>query len=129
MDILAQINENIRNAMTKIGLTHWLESLGLNTLEVIHTTESFLGGLVVGIVLKKYFKILLWGALITGLVIAFLQYHQAITINWPLVNTTLGLSPATDISALAAIAVTFIKNNVALSAAGAIGLIMGLKIG
>jgi len=94
------------------------------------TVQAFLyfgAGLLLGVICKRYLKYILWGVVVAFIVVKWLEYRHAITVNWPGLYTTIGLGPTPDIHAMSIRMFEWIKVNWINAIAITVGFLLGFK--
>lgn len=89
----------------------------------------FYGGaaFIIGFLIKRYFRSLFIGLILSLIFIAFLHYAQIITLDVGKLNEFIGFGRADTLENYFKILVLWIKNNLVLAAATFLGFLIGYQ--
>ncbi len=82
---------------------------------------------IIGFLIKRYFRSLFIGILLSLVLIGFLHYTQIITLDFAKLNALLGLSADRSLESYLHLATSWVKDNVVLALSIFIGFIIGYK--
>ncbi len=129
MSTYKQIVEAVSSAFEKWGIEPYLKKVGIASNDLCTAAAAFLGGFLGGILLKKSFKLLVWGLLFAACAIKFLEYNEIVQINWTAVNLFFGLDPRTTIDQVSHLCFEYAKSQPVLVISATFGALLGLKKG
>jgi len=89
----------------------------------------FGAGFVGGFLFKKYFRFFLFSLLMAVVLMAWLEFNGAISIDWDAVNALVGIDNTKEIEDVFTIVIEWIRLNVAWVISGTIGFWLGYRLG
>lgn len=87
----------------------------------------FCAFILIGALCKKYLRFILWGFLVTLILVKWLEYQNALSLNWPVFYQLIGLPASGNINTLFIRIFEWIKNNPINFMAGFIGFLIGYR--
>jgi len=136
MAVGEQINsliESIKNFWSEFDFRAWTEKIGANSGEAFETAIYFGLSFAVGFFLRRYGRHVLFALIVSVFIIKGLEHFNFLTIDWDTIKTAfgIGLDPDGGLAqqSVIATAAEWIKANVILSIAAAVGFLIGYKVG
>ncbi len=106
-----------------------LQRFNLSVRDVVHIVSFVCVGVVIGYVLKKYFKYFFIITLLVVLVLIVLDRFGIIVINWSNMQDLTGINPQSTVQQCVESTFKLIRDNIGLAVSSLIGLIIGYRIG
>ncbi|MCK4265044.1 hypothetical protein KAW80_01655 [Candidatus Babeliales bacterium] len=120
----------ITRVIERFNMEEWLRYIGITTAEAVSIFYYFAAAFFVGFVFKKYFKFVIGCAFVVGVLAVFLESHNALVINWPILKELVGVDPsAADFNNVWVGLSSWISDNLYLFLGGTVGFILGYKLG
>ena len=124
-----QIVESIKGFFARIGVDEWFAKMNIDSTEVVRGGLTLFGGMFLGVLSKKYFKIMFVTTVVTVAVIKGLEYQNLLTLDYTGFKNFIGVDQAITLNSLAGDIFGWIKGNLVAAVCLVIGLLIGLKIG
>ena len=106
-----------------------LQKFNLSARDVVHIISFICVGVVVGYLLKKYFKYFFIITLLVVLVIIVLDRFGVIVINWSNMQHVTGIDPQSTVQQCVQSTFKVIRDNIGLAVSAFIGIVIGYRIG
>ncbi|OGB83935.1 hypothetical protein A3F66_02215 [candidate division TM6 bacterium RIFCSPHIGHO2_12_FULL_32_22] len=113
----------------KNAVIDWVNKLDLNSKKVIEILTFFAIGFSSGFLLKKYFKYVFISVLVVLLAVFLLENSGFIHVDWSKIRGFIGISSADTVDSVFNVIINWIKSNILLTISGALGFIIGYKVG
>ncbi len=132
---MSTISESFYSLIDKIKL--WWADFNLQTLsekiggssaEAIQAAIYFGVAFVSGFLFKKYAKFLLILLVVIVASIKILEYNDLITLHWETFHSVTGIATPLDYNALMKSSFAWVKQNILLTVAAALGFLVGYKL-
>ena len=132
---MSTISENFHAFVDKIKL--WWQEFNLQTLservggssaEAIQAAVYFGVAFISGFFFKKYAKFLIITMVILGVTMKLLEYNNVITIHWETMRIMTGIESPFDFNIFMKTSFAWIKQNILLTVAAALGFLVGYKL-
>lgn len=129
LDKVSPYVEAFKRYWDEFDLRLWAEEIGGKSAEAIMAAVYFGLFFSIGFLAKKYFKFAFWLCVATFLAIKVMEYNMLVSIDWDAVRLFIGIDQATDMQVMLNNLFTWIKDNVLLFIACAVGFLLGYKLG
>lgn len=104
------------------------KNLDPHVVKLSRGAAYFGAGVLFGILVKKYLRLLLLSAIICFFTIKGLEYKHILNIDWGVMNEMFGLRPTTSLEELAMLLYHWSITNIYESISGAVGFVVGFKV-
>jgi uncharacterized membrane protein (Fun14 family) len=118
--------ESAKSWWQKINLQKWFGEASGDAVQVAICFVSFFA---VGFLFKKYLKFVFLCLIVCFLLIKGLEYYNILDIDWSAFNKFVGIGPEETFSSLAGNVFEWVKKNVVVTVASALGFLLGYKLG
>lgn len=103
-------------------------SLDPHVLQFGRGAAFFGGGVMLGIIVKTFLRIVILSIIISFFVIKGLEYKHILNVDWGVLNQLIGLRPSTTLHELALAAYSWAVKNLVESISALAGFIVGFNI-
>ncbi len=109
------------------GIDEWINSVVNSSSQTVQALLFFVGGLLFGVLCRKYLKFAMWGLLMTFVIVKWFEYQGVLTVDWSGVYALFGMGPSFDINGTSVGVFEWIRGNVVVFSAGLIGFLLGYR--
>ncbi len=127
MNLVVSFSDQLNALLVYLGLDQQLLGMGVTSLNLAEGIFSLCGGMLCGVLAKRYFRLFFWIVLCSAGLIFFLEHKAILNINWTALNIFLGLSETATFDSLLTMSVEWLKQNVLVSFFSTLGFLIGLK--
>ncbi len=123
--------EWVKNRLVALNLEESFEHAGISIDEISAATVLFGVGIIAGFIIKKYFKLVLFGTVCVILSVRWLELRGLVTIDWALVNQSFGVEalPTAQVQEILKSSFEWAKVHVASTISALIGFYLGFRAG
>lgn len=114
--------------LTDLGLEGPCKSVGTNIVDVANAIVLFGTGLIVGLLTRRYLKVIFFAAAVLVGGVKFLEFKGLLTVDWTSIYSFMGIQGNMAVDSFQALGLGYLdwmKNHLVAAA----GLILGLYIG
>jgi len=115
-----------RSWWQNFSLERWF---GETSADAIQVALCFVSFFAIGFLFKKYLKFVFLCLIVSLLLIKGMEYYNILDIDWLAFNKFVGIEPTATFSGMASNALEWIKSNLVVSIASALGFLLGYKLG
>ncbi len=133
---MSSITEGFHSSVDKVkvwwqefDLKALSEKIGGSSAEAIQAAIFFGVAFISGFLFKKYFKFLFTVLIIVVVTMKIMEYNQFLTFNWDAMREACGIEMPLDVNNVMKLCFAWVKQNVLLTIAAAIGFLVGFKLG
>jgi uncharacterized membrane protein (Fun14 family) len=119
----------LKELWAKLDIQAWLAKMGIKQSLPIYAGICFGVGFAIGFLFKKYFKLLIFMAISSALLLKFFEYHHIISVDWVAFKAFLGFHPQSTARSIVNSSFEWVKDNVVICLSSLIGFIIGSKLG
>ena len=114
----------------RLGIDRYLGYIGLSVSSLVQGLLFFGAAFILGICVKRYFKLLVVGLFLTSVIYLLLDYNNLITVDWLSVKQLLGVPmQQANVRTIVEAIWGWIRTNVMLSIVALIGFLVGYRFG
>jgi len=121
--------DTIKGYWDSFSLEQWSEKIAGDSAEVVQAAIFFTGAFLAGFFLKKYFRVLLIGAVFSVGLILLMENQGLLSVNWDACKVFVGLAPTANMNSIFNASLEWIKGNIILTVATVVGFLVGYKLG
>lgn len=107
--------------------------IGGSSAQAVEAVVYFGVSFLIGFLFKKYFKIIFISLVVAGLLVFVLHHNNMLTIDWAAIKACGGFGPEADmhtiVKSFGMQLVDWIKENVLVAIASAVGFLLGYTLG
>jgi uncharacterized membrane protein (Fun14 family) len=128
MSALQRVVDWFKVVLTDLGLEAPLQSIGTNVADIAQGIVLFGSGLIVGLVARRYLKVMFFAAAVLIGGVKFLEFKGLLTVDWVSIYSFMGIQGDMAVDSFQALGLAYL-DWIKTHLVAAFGLILGLYIG
>ncbi len=129
-EVAPQSQGLVESATSKFNFSNFLSNFNVTTALVIEVASYFTAGVLIGFVLKRYFKQVFITLLVFLLMLKGLEYFGvgSMIFNWDRIRALTGIAPEDTLDSLVKFYLAWLQVHLYQVVSAVIGLLVGIKL-